>query len=542
MKNDASLKFQLKNMKHLLFISFLILTIISGCKKNSNEDKETKNRENILSDKSHIVDTAAISSVTSSALVLNKLKLNFEPAVGDIILASPSIGNPKGVIAKIVSLTTNGNNLNCNIQSSNLNEAFRQLYIDHKYIKDYSANAQLRGSFLGIPFPQNYQLTAGFTVNGDLKLNIPDVEIIYSKKDGTILPDTVQIVANINTFGSTIDMKANGSLTVPEKTLTTFNNLPIIEVIVPVGGIPLIIPFRQYVDINTLPLSINGKMKFTINPEISATLGFSYIKGSWTNLSNYSIGASAQKPIKTDFDANIQANITFFNPVYNIAPLWASNLSAFFKVPNEIEGKIQTQSPNYSLKYKLGIDIGVRYDFWLGISGVKSFNIPVYSTTIEEGNFLYNIGDTAFGGIIFYLDTSRVHGLVCALSDQGVAQTWGPQSICISGASTLYTSAFGTGSSNTNGIYNTGVLFNAVSLCYNYNNGTFTDWFLPSKDELNQLYGVLNLVHGLSPTKYWTSSYATDCHVWAQDFNSGLQSNFYPNGITQCNVRAVRKF
>src|SRR5690606_17094923 len=32
----------------------------------------------------------------------------------------------------------------------------------------------------------------------------------------------------------------------------------------------------------------------------------------------------------------------------------------------------------------------------------------------------YEIGDTAFGGIIFYLDASEEHGMVCAFEDQAV--------------------------------------------------------------------------------------------------------------------------
>lgn len=369
-------------MKHILSFSFFILIIISGCKKSNDVGQLKPSRENILNDKAHIVDASAISSVTLSSLMLNKSKLTFQPSVGDIILASPSISNPKGVIAKIISLTTSGNTVNCTIQSSNLNEAFRQLYIDYKYNKDYKA--RVSGSVLGIPLPQ--ELTAGFSVKGMLQLNIPDVEIKYSKKEGNTLPDTVLILANVNTKGSGLEMKASGKLNVPEKTLYTFNNLPIIEVPIIVGGVPLIIPFWQYVNINTLPLNISGKMKFTIIPEFSASLGISYINGDWKDLSSYNIGASGQKLIKTDFDASLTADVIFFNPEYRIGPFWDPTLYTFFKVPNQLVGKIQTQTPNYSLIYKLGIESGIHYDFWFG-KGEKSFSIPVYSTTLQEGNW-----------------------------------------------------------------------------------------------------------------------------------------------------------
>ena len=389
--------FQRFVLKRLLIFSFSILAIITGCEDKNDVDSQRGSRENVLNDKAHIVDTSAVSNVTESSLKLNKSKLTFKPSVGSIILASPSAENPTGVIAKITSLTETGNTINCTIQPSNLNEAFEQLYIDYHYNEDYSKlrNATQQDTIRDIKqlpkmpkieMPLNTELTVGFSVKGNLQLNIPDVKIIYSKKAGSIRPDTVLVLANINSDGSNLELKGYGNLKVPEKKLTTFS-LPTLRVPVIVGGVLLIIPFSQDVDINTLPLSIDGKMKVNIVPVFSASLGFSYIKGDWTNLSDFKLGALAQKPLKVDFDASMQAKVTFLNPVYKIAPLAASTLYAFFKMPNELECKIQTETPNYSLKYKLGIEAGVHYNFWLGISGEKSFTVPVYKATIKEGDW-----------------------------------------------------------------------------------------------------------------------------------------------------------
>ncbi len=53
------------------------------------------------------------------------------------------------------------------------------------------------------------------------------------------------------------------------------------------------------------------------------------------------------------------------------------------------------------------------------------------------------------GGIIFYLDTSGEHGLVCAIEDQSFDAEWGCPSLSINGADGK---EIGTGSQNTSDI------------------------------------------------------------------------------------------
>ena len=58
------------------------------------------------------------------------------------------------------------------------------------------------------------------------------------------------------------------------------------------------------------------------------------------------------------------------------------------------------------------------------------------------------------------------------------------------------------------------------------NGGTdYDDWFLPSKDELNQMN--INLkqeaVGGFAPMDYWSSSEDTNNNAWKQLFSTGDQ-------------------
>jgi len=82
----------------------------------------------------------------------------------------------------------------------------------------------------------------------------------------------------------------------------------------------------------------------------------------------------------------------------------------------------------------------------------------------------------------------------------------------------------------------------AAQLCAALDINDYTDWFLPSKDELNEMYKVLMLdtnvggFNGLyyyaypnwyrSRYWYWSSS-AKGYITWSQDFNGGLQTTGY---------------
>ena len=163
------------------------------------------------------------------------------------------------------------------------------------------------------------------------------------------------------------------------------------------------------------------------------------------------------------------------------------------------------------------------------------------------------IGQNYAGGIIFYLDGTGQHGLVCATTDQGCCGAewaWDASSNATypnynptpTGATGT---AIGTGSANTTKIIavlgSDGV---AASLCSNYRGGGYTDWFLPSKDELNQLYQNRVDVGGFASDSYWSSSELVTIGstlAWNQGFNASYGGSG-AHKDSGCNVRAVRAF
>jgi hypothetical protein len=67
----------------------------------------------------------------------------------------------------------------------------------------------------------------------------------------------------------------------------------------------------------------------------------------------------------------------------------------------------------------------------------------------------------------------------------------------------------------------------------------YSDWYLPSKEELNALYVNLKKigVGGLEGKTYWSSSEYSDSNAWT--FNG--DASYYNKNWTQ-DVRAVRAF
>ncbi|MDR1787321.1 MAG: DUF1566 domain-containing protein [Treponema sp.] len=156
------------------------------------------------------------------------------------------------------------------------------------------------------------------------------------------------------------------------------------------------------------------------------------------------------------------------------------------------------------------------------------------------------------GRLIFYISTSgfssgggTCHYLEAAPADIEGSHKWGGD-----GTSCSTETGIGAGAANTtalaehsHGTVSESDLHEAARACADYSDGGDDDWFLPSKDELNQMYTNLK-VQGLGgfSSFYWSSSQKDDDenNAWHQQFGDGIQYPF--DKKSPRSVRAVRAF
>ena len=170
------------------------------------------------------------------------------------------------------------------------------------------------------------------------------------------------------------------------------------------------------------------------------------------------------------------------------------------------------------------------------------------------------IGAFYQGGVIFYLFVDgdsgyvegEVHGLIAAVEDQSSGIYWSnPDTNNIITEATG--SAIGTGSSNTDVIINEqgAVETNyAAGLARAYTGGGYTDWFLPSFEELYLMYDnigrgdVLGLgnIGNFLDTMYWSSTEASQTTADIINFDRDNFTSGYVYKYQTHAVRAVRTF
>lgn len=193
-----------------------------------------------------------------------------------------------------------------------------------------------------------------------------------------------------------------------------------------------------------------------------------------------------------------------------------------------------------------------------GTSGLYQYNGTAWEAIGGSSVTTYSVGDFAQGGIVFWVDETGQHGLVCAKTDQdgGSGIRW-------------YAGTYGvtraTGDGPFSGELNTAIIISSqVSLGDDGNDyaaqvcndlqvteggKTYGDWYLPSKEELDLMYqnkATIDATAGanggssFASAIYWSSSEYNSDYAWSQVFVDGYQ--YCPYKSDYMRVRAVRAF
>jgi len=176
------------------------------------------------------------------------------------------------------------------------------------------------------------------------------------------------------------------------------------------------------------------------------------------------------------------------------------------------------------------------------------------SPYVINSSATHYVGELYGGGVIFWVDQTGDHGLICSMIDLSAIQAWSDVTDVLIGATAQ---SDWDGQSNSNAIIAQSTATSASDLCDAYTNadygtGIFSDWYLPARGELNDLWNSLKAVQkaldsdgngattAILKNYYWSSSECFNYTAWYFSFIYGY-SYYYDKDDTHY-VRAVRAF
>jgi hypothetical protein len=174
------------------------------------------------------------------------------------------------------------------------------------------------------------------------------------------------------------------------------------------------------------------------------------------------------------------------------------------------------------------------------IIGFTMLNVAFGQTDIKQP---LSIGDHYGGGIIFSLDPSSQHGLIAAPYDQIDRACWG-------NTRTTNATYMNEGALNTEKIvereekvFLPDCKYPAACYCDSLTLGGFNDWYLPSINELKEMYDKQALIGGFVAWDYCSSTESSEGKCWNIHFRPNKRVIYEDSkNYKSFTVRCIRKF
>jgi len=222
-----------------------------------------------------------------------------------------------------------------------------------------------------------------------------------------------------------------------------------------------------------------------------------------------------------------------------------------------------------------GTSIGTFVSSLTGLTAGVTYNVRAYATNRKGTSYgtvqtftttstlvIPTIGSSLGGGKVAYVyqngdpgyTSTTIPVLIAANADQVGNLTGGTALWSITGASGLAQKvgligesyeALGAGLTNTNAIINSyGAGNYAAKFAKNYTDGLYSDWYLPSINELGKLYLNKVAIGGFSAQYYWSSTEIqetpTQISGYSWSFNGTANNKHMDTKAWNMKIRAVR--
>lgn len=356
----------------------------------------------------------------------------------------------------------------------------------------YSIDSQTPAGALGLN-PTNGELTVADATLFDFETN-------------PILTAVVSVTGAINTANVTININNVNELSVQNFTTTIDENPAsgaIIGAVQATGDGTLTYSITTQTPTGALNIDANNGQftianatlfDYEINPTITANILVDNNGTTDTITATINLNNINELSIQ-DFTTDIDENPTNGDALGNIQP--AGDGTLVFGITSQTPAgalSINTSTGELSVADATLFDFETTPTIIATVFVDNSISTETATATINLNDLVEPaaIGDFRDGGVVFWVDpTDNNHGLVCAVSNQFISGVWGCDSIYVGTDSFI-----GSGASNTVAIETAcSTIGTVVDQIANLNLNGYDDWFLPSVDELYEMYLNINAVN-----------------------------------------------